>query len=101
MEVEGGFRERHVATAQCREKGAHLAGRPHADRVPERDLVAAEIEQLPAQVRHHSGGSGAVPRIGDDHREISADAKARVLRLLDHGSVARDGFVARSVQILS
>src|SRR5205814_9284831 len=74
--------------------------RAHADGVAERKLVAAEVEQAPPDVDRDAGRCRTVPWIGEDHREIAADAQAPVLRAPDDLAIFIDRFRARASQIL-
>src|SRR5439155_20661654 len=75
--------------------------RAHADGVAERELVAAEVEQAPPDVDRDAGRCRTVPWIGEDHREIAADAQALVLRAPDDLAIVIDRLLARTPQILS
>src|SRR5205823_4819274 len=75
--------------------------RAHAGGVAERELVAAEVEQAPPDVDRDAGRRRTVPWIGEDHREIAADAQALVLRAPDDLAIVVDRLLARAPQILS
>src|SRR5205823_13834285 len=101
VEVHAELVHTHARRAVPIEQRHDGSRRAHADGVAERELVAAEVEQAPPDVDRDTGRRRTVPRIGEDHREIAADAQALVLRTPDDLAIVIDRFLARASQILS
>src|SRR2546422_8996459 len=101
VEMKSDLCEWSGRTAEGVQQPCDVAGCADAKSVAERHLVAAEIEQLLGRRTDDGWPGRPIPRIRDDHREIAADAKPRLLRVRDDRSIARERLVARSVQVLS
>ncbi len=89
-----------VLRGQGVEQGEDLAGRADADRVAERQLVDAQVEQRAGVAGDDGRLDGALPRVAEAHRQVPAHRQALATRPGDHGREHRQRLCDRAVQVL-